>query len=585
MRQTDVHSELLILNDHHAQELVFDHPRVRVVNEVERFPTLGEKYNALVSLAAGSLLAPWEDDDISLPHRLELSRARLGDRDYYNPRRYWFLDRDGLHWDHSIGVGHNLSLFRKRAWHDVGGYPVVTGSQDAAMDNLLTGHPRVRCRVEEEPLPLPEWYYIYRWGVSPCHLSGEPDMQGFYDVDRRRPSHGRAVHSSATLACRLRVPLAAAAQRDGVPRSRHDGTRGRIRRTGAAAAGRLRHHLQAGRRLPGRRRPIEDWGSAALLTFSDLLPRAAIAASTATCRPPRCRRHRPGRLHLDRPTASSCGTCSSTTCRWQGILRNALASFRRRMVLVVHTPFVRATSVAQSRCRHGRRRLRSRDPFLPWRPGARVPRGRFPNRRECPDGLRLWAGAHLLLVQGWSGMTGVHPELAAAYRRACATVSDIYQHLPSLCRYASCCRHVTEFGTRTGVSTLAFLRALPERLVAYDLYRLPEVDRLEELARLQNIDFLFRLEDTRHAEIEPTDLLFIDTDHTRSQLEAELAAAAAKVRRYLIFHDTETFGEEGRDGGDGLWPAIAAFVRDNPAWCLLDHDPANNGLTVLWRSP
>ena len=94
---------------------MFDHPRVRVVNLPDRYRTLGEKYNAMVSLASGSLLAPWEDDDISLPHRLELSRERLGDRDYFNPRRYWFLDDDGLHWDHPMGVGHNLSLFRKRA--------------------------------------------------------------------------------------------------------------------------------------------------------------------------------------------------------------------------------------------------------------------------------------------------------------------------------------------------------------------------------------------------------------------------------------------------------------------------------------
>jgi hypothetical protein len=178
----------------------------------------------------------------------------------------------------------------------------------------------------------------------------------------------------------------------------------------------------------------------------------------------------------------------------------------------------------------------------------------------------------------------VHPELAAAYRRACATVSDIYQHLPALYRYASCCRHVTEFGTRTGVSTLALLRALPERLVAYDLERLPDVDRLEELARLQGVDFSFRQEDTRRAALEPTDLLFIDTFHTRQQLEAELGAAE-KVRRYLIFHDTETYGEQGEDGGDGLWPAIAAFVRRDPRWCLLGHSSANHGLTVLWRRP
>ena len=127
--------------------------------------------------------------------------------------------------------------------------------------------------------------------------------------------------------------------------------------------------------------------------------------------------------------------------------------------------------------------------------------------------------------------------------------------------------------------------ALPERLVAYDWQRRPEVDRLEELARLQQVDFSFRQEDTRQATIEPTDLLFIDTYHTKGQLEAELASAARNVRRYLIFHDTETFGESGEDGGEGLWPAISAFVRRDATWCLLEHRPANHGLTILWRRP
>ncbi len=182
-------------------------------------------------------------------------------------------------------------------------------------------------------------------------------------------------------------------------------------------------------------------------------------------------------------------------------------------------------------------------------------------------------------------MKGVHPELATAYERACRTDSDIYQHLPTIYRYASLCRHVTEFGTRTGVSTLALLRAAPERLIAYDLYRLPEVDYLEKLARLQDVDFSFRQQDTRHVDPEPTDLLFIDTHHTREQLEAELASAGPKVRSYLIFHDTETYGDKGQEGGEGLWPAIAEFVRKNPSWCLLDHRPANHGLTVLWQRP
>jgi hypothetical protein len=45
--------------------------------------------------------------------------------------------------------------------------------------------------------------------------------------------------------------------------------------------------------------------------------------------------------------------------------------------------------------------------------------------------------------------------LGERYRAACP--SDIHEHLPTLSELARECKHVTELGTRTGVSTLAFL--------------------------------------------------------------------------------------------------------------------------------
>jgi hypothetical protein len=341
LRQTDVHSELLILNDHPAQEIVFNHPRVRVVNQPQRFRTLGEKYNALVSLASGSLLAPWEDDDISLPHRLELSRERLGERDYFNPRRHWFLDRDGLHWDHRMGVGHNSSLFRRRAWQAVGGYPAVTGSQDADMDQRLSGHPCVCSRVEEEPLSVPLWYYVYRWGASPCHLSGESDMQGLYDSLGTAP----AAAGRFTLQPHWRedyLALVAAAQARWLAESngrREDGERHtgqpRPRRFGCDTT------YKRGAAYLASVGQVEDWGCG-----TGYFKRFVAAG---------CYRG------IDRDPSASCDLIadlvgySSTVdaiflrhvlehdLRWRSILRNAVDSFRRRMVLILYTPFVRAT--------------------------------------------------------------------------------------------------------------------------------------------------------------------------------------------------------------------------------------------------
>ena len=335
LRQTDRHSELLILNDHPAQHLEFDHPRVRVFNQSERFPTLGEKYNALAAMAAGSLLTPWEDDDISLPHRLELSREHLGEEDYYNPRRYWFLNQQGIHWDHRMGVGHNLSIFRKRAWRTVGGYPLVTGSQDFEMHQRLAQHPEVRSRFEEVPITVPDWYYIYRWDTNPAHLSAAADPQSRYDALGQAPApagrfslrpHWRQDYAAMVGAARESwrdiVGTPAGATRPG------QGGCDTTFKRGAAYLSRIgqvedwgcgtayfRGYLPAGRYRGIDQDPAADADLIANLTEHTSAPDGILLRHV---------------LEFDRG--------------WRSILRNALASFRRRMVLVISTPFVRATT-------------------------------------------------------------------------------------------------------------------------------------------------------------------------------------------------------------------------------------------------
>ena len=189
LRQTHVNKELIVLNDCAEQELVCDAPGVRVVNVSDRFPTLGDKRNAGVNLAWGNLLAPWDDDDIHLPWRLSLSVERLGDADYFNSRRYWVLDSQGLHFDHPIGVGHNGSLFRRSAFEKVGGYPSISVGEDYEIDCAFlsqvtsVGGPY----TGQEELTRREWYYIYRWGVSRTHVSSHGLGENFYQAIGARP--------------------------------------------------------------------------------------------------------------------------------------------------------------------------------------------------------------------------------------------------------------------------------------------------------------------------------------------------------------------------------------------------------------
>lgn len=165
------------------------------------------------------------------------------------------------------------------------------------------------------------------------------------------------------------------------------------------------------------------------------------------------------------------------------------------------------------------------------------------------------------------------------YQAVCRFPSDIHEHCPTLHALARKCRHVTELGTRAGHSTLAFLHAQPEQLISYDRDAWPHCALLEELA--ERTTLVFQRADVLEVEIEPTDLLFIDTWHVYEQLQRELQLHAHKAQRYIVLHDTTTFAEQGETAGHrGLWPAIEEFLALD-TFRLKKRYKNNNGLTVL----
>jgi len=165
--------------------------------------------------------------------------------------------------------------------------------------------------------------------------------------------------------------------------------------------------------------------------------------------------------------------------------------------------------------------------------------------------------------------------------------SDINEHLPTLKDYAYGCNHVTEFGTRGIVSTWALLAGKPLKVVSYDQTHpgLAAIDNVKACALAGAIDFQFICQDVKQADIEPTDLLFIDTYHTYNQLRVELDRHGGKVRKFIILHDTETWGNQGEAASErGLIPAYTEWLARNPAWRVKEIFHNNNGLTVLERA-
>lgn len=173
-------------------------------------------------------------------------------------------------------------------------------------------------------------------------------------------------------------------------------------------------------------------------------------------------------------------------------------------------------------------------------------------------------------------------KLKEAFELACSTASDINEHLPTLAAL-SAGHDVVEFGVRTGVSTLAWLYGRPKSLTSYDFNQCACVPDVSRVAAEIGVPFEFHQRDTRQFQIAPCDVLFIDTVHTYDQVQAELSIHGNMARKFIVLHDTTTFGEVGEMGHGGIWKAIEDFLSANPEWVLQERFTNCSGLTILAR--
>lgn len=166
------------------------------------------------------------------------------------------------------------------------------------------------------------------------------------------------------------------------------------------------------------------------------------------------------------------------------------------------------------------------------------------------------------------------------YLRELQTDTDIRHHLPLL--YSVAGGLVVELGTRTGVSTAAFLAAAEARgghVVSVD------IDDVSALYRGHPLWTCIQA-DSRHPELpaaarkvadgKPIDVLLIDTEHTYEQVTAELLLWAEHVKPggYILCHDTETF--------PGVRGAIEDWVHsDAPEGTTVTYVLPNNGMGII----
>ena len=196
--------------------------------------------------------------------------------------------------------------------------------------------------------------------------------------------------------------------------------------------------------------------------------------------------------------------------------------------------------------------------------------------------------------------------LEETYNKLCTTPSDINEHLPTLKQYGEKCETITEMGVRWVVSTYALLSSKPKKLISYDIkspeYYNSSLNLVKKFANEIGTLYNFIEQSTLEVEIDNTDLLFIDTWHTYPQLYKELTLHASRVNKYIILHDTVSFGYVNESnpgfnlsnktknilglefpGEKGLVPAMKKFLSENSDWEIDKVYTNNNGLTILKR--
>lgn len=173
-------------------------------------------------------------------------------------------------------------------------------------------------------------------------------------------------------------------------------------------------------------------------------------------------------------------------------------------------------------------------------------------------------------------------------RTAEVILSDIVLHLPVLEWYASLCDHVTEFGTRNGESTVAFIAGCKGEVHSYDVN---DTSLATQLAGASiPCRWHFHKGDTTNPDlgVGETDFLFFDTLHTYAHLSVELSLWGRKAKKFLGFHDTFTCGEVDLSGLDptarGIMPAIREFMDRHPGeYRTAYRSDCCNGVLILER--
>ena len=156
-------SEMVIINDNPEVDYVFDHPKVRILNHKERFPSISSKLEWGYKQCYGSYIYRLDDDDLlsswGLDNAIKDVLANPGYDVYRSKGMYFFVNNIFEKESSNINNG---NIYTKTYLNRIK-FPDTSNGEDAD----ITFHRNAS--IYESKL---KHTMLYRWGMETFHISG-----------------------------------------------------------------------------------------------------------------------------------------------------------------------------------------------------------------------------------------------------------------------------------------------------------------------------------------------------------------------------------------------------------------------------
>lgn len=159
--------------------------------------------------------------------------------------------------------------------------------------------------------------------------------------------------------------------------------------------------------------------------------------------------------------------------------------------------------------------------------------------------------------------------------------NDYCEQHDAIQKYLAECESYKELGTHQGGTAAAALLMNPKKVELVDIsmekYRKYAEPIFAQYCIKNNIELrILELDSTSPYSVTGYfDMMLIDSYHRRKHMEKELAIHHNKIKKYIIFHDTNAVKE--------LQDCIEDFCSDNTQWTIIEQGKNNVGYTVIKR--